>query len=117
MTYVVTEDCIKCKFTDCVQICIADCFHEGANMLVIDPNTCIDCSACINECRVGAIVPDTDPRAKKWLELNAQYAAIWPKITEKKTAPEDAQNWVEVENKFTNHFSPNPGVPENQETL
>jgi len=108
MTYVVTEDCVKCKFTDCVQTCIADCFYEGENMLVIDPVQCIDCSACVNECRAGAILPDTDPKAQQWLEINKKYAAIWPNISEKKTPPADAEQWVGVEDKFVKHFSENP---------
>jgi ferredoxin len=74
-------------------------------MLVINPEVCIDCTACVNECRVGAIVPDTDPKAAKWLEINAKYSAIWPSITEKKAPPADADNWIDIKDKFENHFS------------
>lgn len=105
MTYVVTESCIKCKFTDCVQTCIADCFYEGENMLVIHPDQCIDCGACVNECQAGAILPDTDPKAQEWLELNREYASIWPNIVEKINPPEDAKNWVNVPNKYKEYFS------------
>ena len=84
MTYVVTEVCIKCKYTDCVEVCPVDCFYEGANMLVIHPDECIDCGVCEPECPVEAIKPDTEPGLEKWLELNAEYAKAWPNITVKK---------------------------------
>ena len=74
MTYVVTEDCIKCKYTDCVEVCPVDCFYEGENMLVIHPDECIDCGVCEPECPADAILPDTDPDATKWIELNRDYS-------------------------------------------
>jgi len=85
MTYVVSEVCIKCKFTDCVEVCPTDAFREGPNMLVIDPNECVDCGLCVPECPVEAIVPDTDlPRAQRALVgLNAELAALWPSIVER----------------------------------
>ena len=86
MTYVVNDNCIKCKYTDCVEVCPVDCFYEGANMLVIHPDECIDCGVCEPECPVDAIKPDTEPGLEKWLELNAEYAKTWPNITVKKDA-------------------------------
>ena len=86
MTYVVNDNCIKCKYTDCVEVCPVDCFYEGANMLVIHPDECIDCGVCEPECPVDAIKPDTEPGLEKWLGLNAEYAKTWPNITVKKDA-------------------------------
>lgn len=107
MTYVVTEACIKCKYTDCVEVCPVDCFYEGENMLVINPEECIDCGVCVPECPIDAILPDTEPGMGKWVELNAQYAKVWPNITQIKAAPEDANEWVSVPHKYPEHFSPN----------
>ena len=86
MTYVVNENCIKCKYMDCVEVCPVDCFYEGENMLVIHPDECIDCGVCEPECPAEAIKPDTEPGLEKWLELNAEYAKTWPNITVKKDA-------------------------------
>ena len=86
MTYVVTENCIKCKYMDCVEVCPVDCFYEGANMLVIHPDECIDCGVCEPECPAEAIKPDTEPDLDKWLQLNAEYAKTWPNITIKREA-------------------------------
>lgn len=83
MTYLVTEACIKCKYTDCVEVCPVDCFYEGENMLVINPDECIDCGVCEPECPAEAILPDTEDGLEKWFEVNEKYAAIWPNITEK----------------------------------
>jgi ferredoxin len=93
MTYVVTENCIKCKYMDCVEVCPVDCFYEGANMLVIHPDECIDCGVCEPECPAEAIKPDTEPGLEKWLELNAEYAKSWPNITVKKDPPADSKDW------------------------
>ena len=87
MTYVVNEKCIKCKYTDCVEVCPVDCFYEGENMLVIHPDECIDCGVCEPECPVDAIKPDTEPGLEKWLELNRKYSETWPNITSKKEPP------------------------------
>jgi ferredoxin len=93
MTYVVTENCIKCKFMDCVGVCPVDCFHEGENFLVIDPDECIDCGVCVAECPTKSIVSDTDPLCEGWKEINAQYAPNWPVITKKGDHPADAEEW------------------------
>ena len=110
MTYVVTEDCIKCKHTDCVEVCPVDCFYEGANMLVIHPDECIDCGVCEPECPADAILPDTESDAEKWLELNREYSEKWPVLTMLKPAPADANEWHDVPNKFKEHFDPTPGT-------
>ena len=101
MPYVVTEPCIKCKFTDCVAACPVDCFREGENFLVIDPDECIDCGACIPECPTEAIFEETE-LPEKWAEyvdINANLSGLWPEITDKKDAPDDAEDWKAVEEK------------------
>ncbi len=110
MTYVVTEACIKCKYTDCVEVCPVDCFYEGENMLVIHPDECIDCGVCEPECPADAIKPDTEPGLEKWLEVNNEYAKSWPNITQKKDQPADAKEFEGVEGKFEKYFSPAPGT-------
>ena len=109
MTYVVNENCIKCKFTDCVEVCPVDCFYEGENMLVINPEECIDCGVCEPECPAEAIVPDTDSTAEAWLELNKEYSEKWPNITRKGEAPADADDFKDVEGKFEKYFSAEVG--------
>lgn len=101
MTYVVTESCIKCKFTDCVDVCPVDCFHEGANMLVIDPEECIDCTLCVAECPAEAIFAEDDvPDGQRgFIALNAELARIWPVILERKEAPADASDWLAQKSK------------------
>ncbi|MFZ1106733.1 MAG: ferredoxin FdxA [Rhodomicrobium sp.] len=110
MTYVVLDACIKCKFTDCVEVCPVDCFYEGENMLVINPDECIDCGVCEPECPVDAIKPDTEPELEKWLELNREYAEKWPNITVKKPHSEDANKYEQETGKLDKYFSPNPGA-------
>lgn len=102
MTYVVTENCIKCKYTDCVEVCPVDCFHEGPNMLVIDPDECIDCSLCEPECPVNAIYSEDDVPAdqQKFLDLNDELSKQWPVINEMKDPPDDAAEWDGVANKL-----------------
>lgn len=109
MTYVVTEACIKCKYTDCVEVCPVDCFYEGENMLVISPDECIDCGVCEPECPAEAIVPDTEDGTEKWVELNSKYSQEWPNLTEKKDELPEAEEFKDVENKLEKHFSANPG--------
>ena len=95
MTYIVNENCIKCKFTDCVEVCPVDCFHEGPNFLAIDPDECIDCTLCEPECPVEAIFSEEELPAgqEQFKQLNADLAKQWPVITEKKDAPADAKEW------------------------
>lgn len=109
MTYIVNENCIKCKYTDCVEVCPVDCFYEGENMLVIHPDECIDCGVCEPECPPEAILPDTEPAAEKWLAMNAEYADTWPNITRKIEAMPDAEKFQEEKGKFEKYFSANPG--------
>lgn len=101
MTFVVTESCIKCKYTDCVEVCPVDCFYEGPNFLVIHPDECIDCALCEPECPVDAIMSEDDlPESQKeFLELNAKLAEKWDNITAMKDAPEDASEWEGVKDK------------------
>lgn len=95
MAYVVTENCIKCKYTDCVEVCPVDCFREGPNFLVIDPEECIDCTLCVPECPVNAIFAEDDLPAdqQQFTALNAELSKVWPPIIEKKDAAPDAAEW------------------------
>src|SRR5438876_8540935 len=98
MTYVVTESCIKCKYTDCVDVCPVDCFREGPNMLVIDPDECIDCTLCVPECPVNAIYAEEElPAAQKdFIVLNRELSRAWQPIIERKSAPSDADDWAKT---------------------
>lgn len=102
MTYVVTESCIRCKYTDCVEVCPVDCFREGPNMLAIDPETCIDCAVCVPTCPVNAIFAEADvpPEQKIFTGLNAELARRWPPITATKAAAPDAEEWKQQSNKI-----------------
>ncbi len=95
MTFVVTENCIKCKYTDCVEVCPVDCFHEGPNFLVIDPEECIDCTLCEPECPAQAIFSEDDvpDHQRNFLAINAELAKQWPVIAARKEPPADAQDW------------------------
>ena len=100
MTYLVNDKCIKCKFTDCVEVCPVDCFYEGDNMLVINPDECIDCGVCIPECPVDAIIEDTEDIDNKWYKLNEEYSNKWSNITKKKDPLPDAEKYQDEENKL-----------------
>jgi ferredoxin len=102
MTYVVTESCIKCKYTDCVDVCPVDCFREGPNFLVIDPDECIDCTLCVAECPVEAIFAEDDVPADQrgFIEINAELAKVWQPIIEKKDGPPDADEWKDKKGKL-----------------
>ncbi|UPO80701.1 MULTISPECIES: ferredoxin FdxA [Acetobacteraceae] len=99
MAYVVTENCVRCKFMDCVEVCPVDCFYAGENFLVINPDECIDCGVCEPECPAEAIFPDSDARAADWMEINAKYSAIWPNMSQKGTPPADREEWNGKEGK------------------
>jgi ferredoxin len=101
MAYVVTENCINCKYSDCVEVCPVDCFHEGPNFLVIDPEECIDCSLCVAECPAEAIFAEDDvpDEQRDFIALNAELARTWPVITEKKPALAEADTWLDKSGK------------------
>ncbi|GMG83866.1 ferredoxin family protein [Paralimibaculum aggregatum] len=109
MTYVVTDNCIKCKYTDCVEVCPVDCFYEGENMLVIHPDECIDCGVCEPECPADAIRPDTEPGTESWVGFNLKWSEAWPNITTKKDPLPEAEAFDGVEGKLEKHFSEKPG--------
>ncbi|MBD8556719.1 ferredoxin family protein [Rhizobium sp. CFBP 8762] len=110
MTYVVTDNCIRCKYTDCVEVCPVDCFYEGENFLVINPDECIDCGVCEPECPAGAIFPDTEPGLDKWLAINAEFAEKWPNLTVKRDAMDGAKEMDGETGKYEKYFSPEPGT-------
>lgn len=102
MTHVVTESCIRCRYTDCVDVCPVDCFRQGPNFLAIDPDECIDCAVCVAECPVNAIYAEEDVPAdqQKFIKINAEVCRTWPSIT-KTTAPlPDADDWKDVTDKL-----------------
>lgn len=101
MTYIVTEPCIKCKHTDCVEVCPVDCFYEGENFLVIHPDECIDCGLCVPECPVEAIFSEDEVPGgqEEFIDLNARLAEEWPNIAEKKEPLPDAEHWAEIKKK------------------
>lgn len=102
MTFVVKDSCIKCKYTDCVEVCPVDCFYEGPNFLVIHPDECIDCALCEPECPVNAIVSEDELTDDEnvFLGLNKDLSLTWPNITTKKEPPSDAADWDNVKNKL-----------------
>ncbi|HEY3327682.1 MAG TPA: ferredoxin FdxA [Novimethylophilus sp.] len=101
MTYVVTENCIKCKYTDCVDVCPVDCFVEGPNFLAIDPDECIDCTLCVAECPAEAIFAEDDVPAdqQEFIDINARMAKLWPAITARKEPPADADQFNGMKDK------------------
>jgi len=110
MTYIVNDKCIMCKYTDCVEVCPVDCFYEGENMLVIHPDECIDCGVCEPECPPEAILPDTEPGAPEWVEMNRKFSELWPNITQQKAQMPDADKLRDTPGKFEAHFSEAPGT-------
>jgi ferredoxin len=102
MTHVVMESCIRCRYTDCVDVCPVDCFRIGPNFIVIDPDECIDCAVCIPECPVGAIVAEEDvpENQKQFIDLNAELAKKWPSITRMQEHFKDADDWKDEPNKM-----------------
>lgn len=108
MTYLVNDNCIKCKHMDCVEVCPVDCFYEGENMLVINPDECIDCGVCEPECPVDAI--EQGEQDNKWYDLNYKWSNTWPNISlaRPEDVPADAEKWKGVSNKIE-HFSEKPG--------
>ena len=109
MPYVVTESCIKCKYMDCCEVCPVDCFYEGENMLVINPDECIDCGVCEPECPAEAIIPDSDEKAGNWAPLNEEFSSKWPNVTRKNDPPEDGKNFEGESDKYKKYFSDKPG--------
>lgn len=107
MTFVVTESCIKCKYTDCVEVCPVDCFYEGKNMIVINPDECIDCGVCEPECPIEAIKPESEELIEM-IEINREYSSKWPKITEKKSPLKEAENHKDETDKFKKYFDSSP---------
>ena len=101
MTHIVTESCIKCRYTDCVDVCPVDCFRAGPNFLVIDPEECIDCAVCIPECPVDAIYAEEDvPEDQKdFIDLNAELSKEWPSITRAEEKADDADEWADIDDK------------------
>lgn len=102
MTHLVTNNCIQCKYTDCVEVCPVDCFYEGPNFLVINPDECIDCGVCIPECPVNAIVEEndvTDNEHQYWFDLNERLSKKWPNITKRKDPLPDADAWKDIVDK------------------
>ena len=102
MTFVVTDACIKCKYTDCVEVCPTDAFREGPNFLAIEPADCIDCTLCVPECPVDAIYPEEDVPAgmRGFIPLNSTLSARWPVIVKRKAPLPDADQWAKVEGKL-----------------
>ena len=111
MTYIINENCIKCKLMDCVEVCPVDCFYEGENMLVINPEECIDCGVCEPECPIDAIVADTESieDKDKWLLINKKFSALWPNITKRKDPMPDHEKFKDERNKYKKYFSEKPG--------
>ncbi|QLK52858.1 ferredoxin family protein [Ehrlichia ruminantium] len=116
MTHFITDRCIKCKYTDCVEVCPVDCFYEGPNMLVIDPDQCIDCGVCIPECPIDAIIADDSIKDilesdnnvlndeqksfKKFYEINREFSKKWENITSRKSPLPDAESYKYKKDKF-----------------
>ena len=102
MTFVVTDSCLKCKYTDCVEVCPVDCFYEGDEYLVIHPDECIDCALCVPECPVDAIVADDEvpPDQEVFTRINSELASTLPNINKTRAPLEDAERWKNTPNKL-----------------
>ncbi|XXM93392.1 MAG: ferredoxin FdxA [Candidatus Hodgkinia cicadicola] len=109
MAYVVTDNCIMCKYTDCVEVCPVDCFYEGKNFLVINPDECIDCGVCEPECPAGAISSGALARLEKWIEINSKYSRIWPNITRRRLPLSKADEFNGMQSKYERYFDARPG--------
>lgn len=103
MTHVVTQACIKCKYTDCIEICPVSCFYEGRNMVIIDPDVCIDCGVCVAECPIGAIKPEDSGHADM-ITMARKLSKVWPNITHAKRPLPDADTYKEEEDKWNKYF-------------
>lgn len=108
MTYIVNDKCIKCKLTDCVEVCPVDCFYEGENMLVINPDECIDCGVCEPECPINAIEADTNPNLENLVLLNKEMSAKWPNIKKKKEPMTEWEKFKNEKDKLNKYFSEKP---------
>lgn len=106
MAYVVTENCIRCRYTDCVEVCPVDCFHALSNMLIINPEVCIDCGVCEPECPAGAIVPE-DQATLQMRQINQEYSKDAPIITVKEPALADADLHLNEQDKYNKYFNEN----------
>ena len=104
MTYIVNDKCVMCKHTSCVEVCPVDCFYEGENMLVINPDECIDCGVCEPECPINAIEPDTNDGAGDWINFNKKYAELWPVITKQKDPLPDHEIHTDEADKIEKYF-------------
>ncbi|PIM95720.1 Ferredoxin II [Candidatus Hodgkinia cicadicola] len=104
MAYIVTDNCICCKYTDCVEVCPVDCFYEDKNLLVINPDECIDCDVCETECPAGAIKSSNEMNLERWIEINKRYSKIWSNINKMKMPMDDADEFNGIKNKFENFF-------------
>ena len=104
MTYLVNDKCIKCKYMDCVEVCPVDCFYEGENMLVINPDECIDCGVCEPECPEDAIQPDTEEGTEQWVEFNGKWSKQWAVLTTKKDPMPDYEKHQNEEGKLEKYF-------------
>ncbi|MFC4271371.1 DUF3470 domain-containing protein [Sneathiella chungangensis] len=102
MTFVVTDKCINCKYTDCVEVCPVDCFYEGENFLAIHPDECIDCAACVPACPVDAILDESDLTADQsvFLNLNREMAEACPNISVRRAPLPDAEKWAGAKGKI-----------------
>ncbi len=109
MTYIVTDNCIRCKYMDCVEVCPVDCFYEGETMLVIHPDECIDCGVCEPECPAEAIKPDTEDGLEEWLRINTEFADKWPNVTMKRDVYPDAEEYDGKPDKYKEFFTEAPG--------